>query len=84
MQQSALFIASLAIWQYGTSTSWRLAFSLKLMGPILNAVLLVVVALPLPCALFGTLFGAGALYCSVILNLYPKTLSILIVSRTGG
>jgi hypothetical protein len=59
-RQSALLIAGVAMWQYGTSTSRRLAFFLKPMGPILHAVLLVVTASPLPSALFGTLFGAGA------------------------
>jgi len=47
------------MWQYGTSTSRRLAFFLKPMGPILHAVLLVITASPPPSALFGTLFGAG-------------------------
>jgi hypothetical protein len=54
-----LLIAGVAMWQYNTSTSQRLAFFLKLMGPILHAVLLVVAALPLARALFGALFGAG-------------------------
>jgi hypothetical protein len=56
-----LFIAGVAMWQYGTSTSWQLAFSLKPLGPFLHAVLLVVAALPLLHALIGALFGAGTL-----------------------
>jgi hypothetical protein len=50
----------MAMWQYSRSTSQRLAFFLKPMDPILHAVLLVVAALPLPCALFGALFGTSA------------------------
>ncbi len=83
-QRSALLIAGMAMWQYGTSTSWRLACSLKPMDPIFHAVLLVVAALPLPRALFGTLFGTGALYCGMILNQYPTITSVPIVSRTRG